>query len=122
MKKTKTQSTVSFPEVITRLPPADIQVEDAKAWVLQSEASQLIFFEFKRGTKVPEHHHDYPQWGMVVAGRMELVVNGEPWMCKKGTEYVVPAGAKHFARFLAPTRVMDYFSERSRYKTKTANI
>jgi len=56
-----------------------------------------------------------------VDGKMELVIDGKPWMCKKGTEYLVPAGAKHFARFLAQTRVMDYFSERNRYKSK-ANI
>ena len=107
-----------FPEVITCLPSAEIQVKGAKAWVLQSNTSQLMFFEFKQGTKVPEHKHDYSQWGIVVDGKMELVVDGKPWMCKKGTEYLVPAGAKHFARFLAQTRVMDYFSERNRYKPK----
>jgi quercetin dioxygenase-like cupin family protein len=52
----------------------------------------------------------------VVDGKMELVVDEEPWICEKGTEYLVPAGAKHFARFLAQTRVMDYFSEKSRYR------
>ena len=107
-----------FPETITHLPSAEIQVEGAKAWILQSDASQLVFFEFKKGTKIPEHKHDYPQWGIVVDGKMELVVDGKPWMCKKGTEYLVPAGAKHFARFLVHTRVMDYFSERNRYKPK----
>jgi quercetin dioxygenase-like cupin family protein len=118
MDKTKSNPAKGFPEVITRLPSAEIRVEGAKAWVLQSEASQLVFFEFKQGTKVPEHSHDYPQWGIVVEGKMELVVNGESWMCQKGTEYLVPARAKHFARFLAQTRVMDYFSERNRYKPK----
>jgi len=121
MDKAKSKPAKGFPEVITRLPSAETRVEGAKAWVLQSEASQLVFFEFKQGTRVPEHSHDYPQWGIVVDGKMELVVDGKPWMCKKGTEYLVPAGAKHFARFLAQTRVMDYFSERNRYKSK-ANI
>jgi len=117
MDKAKSKPAI-FPEVITRLPSAEIRVEGAKAWILQSDASQLVFFEFKQGTKVPEHKHDYSQWGIVVDGKMELVVDGKPWMCKKGTEYLVPAGAKHFARFLAQTRVMDYFSERNRYKPK----
>jgi quercetin dioxygenase-like cupin family protein len=104
-----------FPEVITCLPTAEIKVKGAKAWVLQSDASQLVFFEFKPGTKVPEHQHNYPQWGIVVEGEMELVVGGETFTCKKGTEYLIPAGAKHYVRFLAHTRVMDYFSEKNRY-------
>jgi quercetin dioxygenase-like cupin family protein len=120
MDKAKSKPAI-FPEVITRLPSAEIRVEGAKAWILQSDASQLVFFEFKQDTKIPEHRHAYPQWGIGVDGKMELVVDGKPWMCKKGTEYLVPAGAKHFARFLAQTRVMDYFSERNRYKSK-ANI
>lgn len=122
MDNAKTKSSKSYPEVITRLPCADIQVEGAKAWILQSKMTQLVFFEFKRGTKVPEHRHDYPQWGLVIEGKMELVVDGEPWTCKKGTEYLIPAGAKHCVGFLAPTRVMDYFSESNRYKPKDENL
>lgn len=91
-------------------------VGGAKAWILQSEASQLVFFEFKADAKVPEHRHTYPQWGIVVDGNMTLVVDGEPWVCEKGTEYLIPAGAKHSAAFSVRTRVMDYFSEKNRYK------
>jgi quercetin dioxygenase-like cupin family protein len=107
-----------YPGVITLLPRAEIRVEGAKAWILQSEGSQLVFFEFEEGAKVPEHSHNYPQWGMVVAGEMDLVVNGTSRKCVKGSEYVIPAGAKHFVRFLKRTRVMDYFSEKNRYKPK----
>jgi hypothetical protein len=49
---------------------------------------------------------------------MELTIDGKPLMCEKGSEYLVPSGAKHFARFLSRTRVMDFFSEKSRYKPK----
>ena len=118
MNESKPEQLTSFPSVITSLPRADIHVEGARAWILQSEASQLVFFEFEATAIVPEHSHTYPQWGIVVDGKMELVVDGEPWMCDKGTEYLIPAGAKHFARFLSQTRVMDYFSEKSRYKPK----
>ena len=120
LKNVKPKRLMCFPDVINRLPMAEINVEGAKAWILQGETSQLVFFEFKSGTKVPEHSHTYPQWGMVIDGKMELTVDGEPWMCEKGDEYLIPVGAKHFARFLAKTRVMDYFSEKNRYKPKTA--
>jgi quercetin dioxygenase-like cupin family protein len=115
---TKPKQLDCFPDVVTRLPRAEIAVEGAKAWILQSKACQLVFFEFKAGTKVPEHSHAYSQWGFVVDGKMSLLVDGEPWVCEKGTEYLIPAGAKHSATFSARTRVMDYFSEKNRYKPK----
>ena len=67
---------------------------------------------------MPEHSHGYPQWGIVIDGRMELTISGKSQTCEKGDEYVIPAGAKHFARFLSRTRVMDYFSEKNRYTAK----
>jgi quercetin dioxygenase-like cupin family protein len=115
----KPEQLSGYPNVITRLQSAEINVAGAKAWILQAEASQLVFFEFQADTKVPVHSHSYPQWGIVVDGKMELTVDGNPLMCEKGSEYLIPAGAKHYARFLKRTRVMDYFSEKSRYKFRT---
>ena len=119
MVNTKPRRLSSFPDVVTRLPRAEIAVAGAKAWILQSEASQLVFFEFEPDAEVPEHSHSYPQWGMVVDGKMTLIVDGEPWICEKGTEYLIPSGAKHSATFSGRTRVMDYFSQKNRYKPQT---
>ena len=116
----KNQHISGYPEVITRLPEANIPFEGVKAWILQADMSQLVFFEFEADAKVPEHSHDYPQWGMVIDGKMELTINGKPRICEKGDEYVIPTGAKHCARFLSRTRVMDFFSEKTRYKSKTS--
>jgi len=119
LNDTKTQRKQGYPEVITCLPEADIPFEGVKAWILQSDARQLVFFEFEADADVPEHSHGYPQWGMVIDGKMELTISGKPRICEKGDEYVIPAGAKHRAKFLSKTRVMDFFSEKSRYKPKT---
>jgi quercetin dioxygenase-like cupin family protein len=54
----------------------------------------------------------------VIDGKMELTINGKPRICKKGGDYVIPAGARHCARFLSRTRVIDFFSEKNRYKPK----
>ncbi|MCJ7469914.1 hypothetical protein MUO74_05375 [Candidatus Bathyarchaeota archaeon] len=37
---------------------------------------------------------------------MELTINGETRICEKGDEYVIPAQAKHYAKFLTKSRVM----------------
>jgi quercetin dioxygenase-like cupin family protein len=109
-----------FPEVITRLPEADIQLKGVRAWLLQGENQQLIFFEMESSAQVPEHSHEYSQWGIVIEGKMELIIEGKPRICEKGDEYVIPANAKHYARFLTRSRVIDFFSERSRYRPKPA--
>ena len=109
-----------FPEVISNLPEADIQFKGVRAWILQGEKQQLVFFEMESSAKLPEHSHDYPQWGMVIEGKMELTINGKPRICEKGDEYLIPAGEKHYARFFTRTRVIDFFSERNRYKPKPA--
>ena len=109
-----------FPEVITLLPEADIQIKGIKAWLLQGENHQLVFFEMEPSAQVPEHSHDYAQWGIMIKGKMELVIEGKPRICEKGDEYVIPAKAKHHAKFLEKSRVIDFFSEKSRYKPKSA--
>ena len=110
-----------YPEVITRLPEADISIKGIKAHILQGEKHQLVFFEMEPSTLVPEHNHDYDQWGMMIKGKMELTIEGKTRICKTGDEYVIPAHAKHSAKFLIRSRVMDFFSEKNRYKTKPAS-
>ena len=109
---------MGFPDIITLLPEADMQLEGIRAWILQGEKHQLVFFEMAPSAHVPEHSHDYPQWGMVIEGKMELVTEGKPRICKEGDEYLIPAHAKHYARFLSKSRVVDLFSEKSRYRLK----
>ena len=109
-----------FPEVIRRLPEADIKFEGIRAWILQGEKHQLVFFEMEKSALAPEHCHDYDQWGLMIRGRMELTVNGEKKVVESGDEYLIPAKAKHSARFLIKSRVIDFFSEKNRYKAKSS--
>ena len=82
------------------------------------EKQQFVFFEMESSAKVPEHSHDYPQWGIIIKGKMELIIEGKPRICEKGDEYLIPSQAKHYARFLTESRVIDFFSERNRYRPK----
>src|SRR4030067_1600441 len=100
-----------FPEVITNLPEGDIALEGVKAWIVQGNGQQLVFFEMQPSAKIPEHSHDYPQWGMVIEGKMEMTIDGSAKIYEKGDEYLVPARAKHSARYLSRVRVMDLFKE-----------
>ncbi len=108
----------AYPNVILSLPEAEIAFKGARAWIMQGENNQIVFFEFEEGVDLPEHNHVYPQWGLVIDGEMELKINGTPRFCRKGDEYYIPVGELHCARFFSKTRVMDFFSEKSRYKPK----
>jgi len=119
MNNLKDKCAQGFPNVITDLPEADVPFRGVKAWILQGEKHQLVFFEFEPFAKVPEHSHDYPQWGIMIEGKMELTVDGKARIIEKGDEYVIPAKAKHNVRFLRKCRVMDFFSEKTRYKAKS---
>jgi len=107
-----------YANVITDLPEANIRFEGVRAWILQGETHQLVFFQMEANARVPEHSHDYAQWGMVIEGEIGLTIEGKTRNYKKGDEYLIPARAKHKARFLAKSRVIDLFSERTRYRTK----
>ena len=115
---TKSESNSSYPEVITRLPEAEVALEGAKAWIMQGKQNQIVFCEFEAEIGLQEHSHNYAQWGIVIEGKMELKIDGKPRICQKGDEYLIPAQAKHCVNFLSHTRVIDLFSEKARYKPK----
>ena len=119
MSNLKGKLAQGFPNVITDLPEADIQFKGIRAWILQGEKHQMVFFEMEPSAQVPEHSHDYPQWGIMIEGKMELTIDGKARIIEKGDEYVIPAKAKHYVRFLSKCRVMDFFSEKTRYRAKT---
>lgn len=108
----------AFPKVVKDLPEADVPFKGVKAWFVQGEKHQLVFFEFEAKALAPEHSHEYDQWGIVVEGRMELTIAGKSHIIEKGDDYLIPARAKHSARFLTRVRVIDFFSEKNRYRPK----
>ena len=121
MNDLKSKQASKYPEVIVRLPLADINIKGIRAWLLQGEKHQLVFFEMEQSAQVPEHFHSYDQWGIMIEGKMELTVNGKPRIIEKGDEYVIPSQAKHSAKFLTKSRVMDFFSEKNRYTAKPSH-
>jgi quercetin dioxygenase-like cupin family protein len=107
-----------YPNVIKNLPEADIPSEGIKAWTLQGETHQLVFYQMETNAIIPEHIHEYAEWGMVIEGEIELTVEGKTRNVKKGDEWLTPARAKHKWASLTKSRVIGLFSERARYRTK----
>jgi len=107
-----------YPDLIEKLPQANIPIEGVTARLLQSEHGQLIFFDIPQGAKVPEHAHG-DQWGTVLDGTLELTIGGEAKTYHKGDSYTIPAGVLHEATFPTRCRIIDLFADTDRYAAKT---
>lgn len=104
----------NFPEPIVRLPEANIPIKGVKAYLSQAENHQIIFMEFSEDVDLPEHAHE-SQWGIVLEGKIELVINGVKHTYVKGDRYFIPKGEKHSGKIFAGYADMTYFDQKDRY-------
>ena len=106
-----------FPEPIMKLPEADIPMKGISAYLSQGYDHQIIFMEFAEDIDLPEHAHA-GQWGIVLEGKIELMINSILYTYSKGDRYYIPEGVKHSGRIFAGYADMTFFAQKDRYKEK----
>jgi quercetin dioxygenase-like cupin family protein len=106
-----------FPQIITKLPEADIPIEGVNSHLFQGQNQQFVFMSFEKDAEVPEHSHE-GQWGVVLDGEIELTVDGKNHIFKKGDAYYIPRGVKHSARIRRGYKDLTLFDQKDRYKAK----
>jgi quercetin dioxygenase-like cupin family protein len=106
-----------FPDIITNLPQADIPVEGLTSYLLQCTKHQVVFMSFEKDVEIPEHSHE-AQWGIVLAGEIELTINGKKQVYRKGDTYFIPKDIPHSAKIKAGYRDLTLFNQKDRYKIK----
>lgn len=106
-----------FPPPIMELPQADIPLPGVRAYLSQSEKHQIIFMEFSEDIPLPEHAHE-AQWGIVLAGRIDLVIGGTGRTYRQGDRYFIPAGTPHSGRIFAGYADITFFGQPKRYQIK----
>jgi quercetin dioxygenase-like cupin family protein len=106
-----------FPEIVTKLPEADIPIEGVCSHLFQGEDQQFVFMCFEIDAKVPEHSHE-AQWGVILSGEIELTIDGKEYVFKKGDTYFIPKGVKHSATIKRGYRDLTLFDQKDRYKAK----
>lgn len=106
-----------FPEPIKNLPQADITINGLKAYLSQADNHQILFMKFDEDAEVPEHSHE-SQWGIVLEGKIDLVIEGVQRTYTKGDRMFVPKGAKHSAKVYAGYADITFFNQKDRYKRK----
>ncbi len=106
-----------FPDPILNLPKADIPMKGLKAYLSQASDHQILFMEFDEDIEVSEHFHE-SQWGIVLEGRIELIIKGIKKVYTKGDRYFIPEGVKHSAKIYAGYSDITFFNQKDRYKAK----
>jgi quercetin dioxygenase-like cupin family protein len=106
-----------FPEIITNLPNADIPIKGLGSHLFQGEDQQILFMEFGNDVEIPEHSHE-AQWGVVLTGEIELFIEDEKFIFRKGDTYFIPAGDRHSAKIKAGYKDVTLFNQRDRYKIR----
>ena len=106
-----------FPELIEKLPKADIPIQGLTAYLSQAKDHQIVFMQFAEDAEVPEHAHG-AQWGIVLEGKIKLTIEGKEHTYSKGDRFYILKGEKHSAKIFAGYTSMECFEDKDRYKTK----
>ena len=106
-----------FPEPIRNLPQADIPLDGITAYLSQADNHQILFMEFSEDIEVPTHSHE-AQWGVVLAGKIDLTIDGVERTYSKGDSVFIPKGARHSAKAYAGYADVSFFNQKDRWKAK----
>ena len=106
-----------FPEPIRNLPQADIPFDGITAYLSQADNHQILFMEFAKDVEVPEHSHE-AQWGVVLARKVDLTIDGIKHTYSRGDSVFIPKGVKHSAKVHAGYADVSFFNQKDQYKPK----
>jgi quercetin dioxygenase-like cupin family protein len=107
-----------FPAFIRALPVPDSPLASLRGWLLGGGEHPLaMFYEIPDGVEVPEHAHG-AQWGVVLEGRVDFIVDGAERRYTRGDTYFIPAGALHRAVIHPGYVGIDVFADGDRYRTE----
>jgi quercetin dioxygenase-like cupin family protein len=106
-----------FPEFLRSLPEAEIPMDGVEAYLLQGEDKQVVFARFHSDFDMPPHAH-CAQFEAVMAGKVDLTIDGETRTYQKGDRFYIPEGVEHSARIHAGFTTIMFFDHKDRYRIK----
>jgi len=106
-----------FPEPIENLPKANIPLDGLTAYLSQGADHQILFMSFDKDVELPEHFHE-SQYGIVLEGKIDLIIDGVKKTYVKGDRYYIPPNIKHSGKIYAGYADITFFNEQNRYEVK----
>jgi quercetin dioxygenase-like cupin family protein len=81
-----------------------------RARIVHTAATSQSWVDVDAGATFPEHAHPHEQTVNVLAGRLEVNVDGTTHVLTPGSVLVIEPHARHSGRALEACRVLDIFS------------
>ena len=81
-----------------------------RARLIHTDRVSHSWVEIDAGAAFPEHDHPHEQIVSMIAGELELVVEGAAYRLTPGQVFVIPSGARHSGRAITACRVLDAFA------------
>jgi quercetin dioxygenase-like cupin family protein len=94
---------------LDRLPVREI-FPGLRARIIHTDQVTHSWVDVDAGATFPEHQHHHEQIVSVLAGELELVVDGVAHRLTPGTVFVIPPNVRHSGRGVTACRVLDTFS------------
>ena len=78
--------------------------------LVHGEKTLMGRFKLTKGAKIPTHKHPHEQTGMMISGKMLLVVEGEKIEVEAGDSWCIPGDSEHSVVTLEDCVVVEVFS------------
>jgi len=108
---------LQFPDIITKLPQANISIDGVVGYLSQADNHQIVFLSFEKDTIVPVHSHAN-QWELVLDGKVDVNIKNEKHTYEKGDHFFIEKDVPHSAFVHNGYRAIAFFDEKHRYKKK----
>jgi len=102
-----------FPPFSEAWPDAGLGVEGLRGRMIKCNEGRVVLMEADEDVLVPRHQHG-AQWGVVLAGRMDVTIGDEKRTYPAGQTHFIPAGVEHEARLYAGWRGLYVFARDAR--------
>ncbi len=106
-----------LPDIIKKLPKADISIDGVDIYISQAKDHQIVFMEFKKDIVIPEHSHE-SQWEIVLQGTVDVWIDELKYTYSKGDQFFIPKDIKHHAKISKGYASIAFFNEENRYNIK----
>lgn len=87
-------------------------VEGITIKAVYGEKCSASFLELAPMSRIPEHHHENEQIGIVIKGEIEYTIGNETKLCRQGDAFIIPPNTHHTGVVVSrsPVQVIDMFT------------
>lgn len=77
---------------------------------VHGEKTLMAEFRLAKGSRLPAHTHPHEQTGMLISGRLRLIIGDEAFDAEAGDSWCIPGGIEHRAEAVDDAVAIEVFS------------